>query len=324
MSEILTQNQIDELLSELLAGDSGEANISPVEEKKVKPYDFRSPKKFSKDQLKVLRSVYENFARHLAAYLSGVLRVSCQIKVDTIEEQPYFEYNNALPDSVMMGVFDFKPLEGTVLIEISNAVTFAVVEMMLGGNGSGIVLEREFTEIEIALMEKIMKHMGAFTKSSWSNFADIDTNFIRIETNSRIMQSIAMDEGVIIVVMDIEIKSIKGTVNVCIPIINLEPILEKAGKNPFLLKRKTDSEKDIQNKETIRSNIKDARIETVGVLGSAVLSFKELLNLQVGDVIKLNQAVDSDIKICIGGKTKFYGVPGIIKNKKHIKITKAL
>lgn len=169
MSEVLTQKQIDQLLSELLSSGSG-ADIAAISDRRIKTYDFKSPKKFSKDQLKVIRSVYESFARHLAVYLSGVLRTSCQIKVDTTEEQPYFEYNNALPDIVLMGVFDVKQFGGSIVIEISNEITFTIVEILLGGNGSGKILEREFTEIEISLMKNIFRQMEKSTEGRVGEF----------------------------------------------------------------------------------------------------------------------------------------------------------
>ncbi|HBT65007.1 MAG TPA: flagellar motor switch protein FliM [Ruminococcaceae bacterium] len=321
MSEVLTQNQINELLSELLAGNAEETIVT--HEKKVKNYDFKSPKKISKDQLKVLRGIYENFARSLSAYLSGILRVQCQIKVDAIEEQPYFEYNNALPDTVLMGVYDFKPLDENVLVELSNNITFAIVEMLLGGNGSGVVLEREFTEIEISLMERILKQIAICTDESWSNLIETESSLKRVETNSRLIQSISMDESVVIIIMEFVIKSIQGTINICVPIMNLEPILEKAGPS-YLLRRKTDNQKENQNKETIMSHISETQIDMAAVIGNAVLTFKEILDLQVGDVIKLNQSVDSELKINVGGKTRFHGIPGIIKDRKHVKVTKAL
>ncbi|HHV50845.1 MAG TPA: flagellar motor switch protein FliM [Candidatus Avimonas sp.] len=323
MSEILTQNQIDQLLSELLSGNTSETDIS-IKEKKIKTYDFKSPKKFSKDQLKVLRSVYESFARHLAAYLSGILRSSCQIKVDTIEEMPYFEYNNALPDLVMMGVFDVKQLDGSFIVELSSQITFTIVEILLGGSGTGKVFEREFTEIEIALMRRIFKQMEKYTKDSWANFAEMEANLMRIETNSRIMQTISMEESVVIIVMEVEINSIKGTMNVCIPIINLEPYVEKSNRGGNLNKRSGDIIKDNLSRETVMANLKDAYIDMVGIIGDTALTLGEIINLQVGDVIKLRQTVDSDIKICIGGKPRFTGIPGIIRNKKHIKITNVL
>lgn len=322
MSEVLTQKQIDQLLSELLSSGSG-ADIAAISDRRIKTYDFKSPKKFSKDQLKVIRSVYESFARHLAVYLSGVLRTSCQIKVDTTEEQPYFEYNNALPDIVLMGVFDVKQFGGSIVIEISNEITFTIVEILLGGNGSGKILEREFTEIEISLMKNIFRQMEKSTKDAWAGFADLDAALMRVETNSRLMHTFSMDERVLIIVMEIEINSIKGNINVCIPVINLEPLVEK-GSRWNAAKRNADVIKDSQSKEAVIAGLKDAYIDISGVIGDAVLSLKDVVNLQVGDVIKLRQTVDSDIKLYMGGKPRFTGIPGIIRNRKHIRITNVL
>jgi len=293
--------------------------------KKVKEYDFKSPKKFTKEQLKLLNSVYEVFSRHLASYFSGMLRTVCQISVAAIEEQPYYEYNNALPDSVLIGVMELKPLEGTVLVDISNPVSFAFIERLLGGSGNGVtVYEREFTEIEIALMERLLKQIGVFTSEAWANHIEIKPTLQNIETNARFIQSISMEEDVVIVVLDVSIKHIKGTISFCFPCISLEPILDSITKNTNLMKRKIDIDQEVIIKESIVNNIKNSEIEIRGIFGKTELTMKEILSLNTGDVLRLNQKVENDVELTINDKTWFYGIPGIRKNKKVIKINKVV
>ena len=123
MAEILSQSEIDELLSAL---DSGEFNVTEIqkdiEEKKVKLYDFRRPNKFAKDQLRTMQVIYEIYSRLMASYLSGILRTFCQAEVISVEPQTYYEFINSLPDPVVLGILDFRPLNGSAIMEISDII----------------------------------------------------------------------------------------------------------------------------------------------------------------------------------------------------------
>ncbi len=325
MPEILSQSQIDELLSEMSSGEiDNDKMVVAGNSKKVKEYDFRSPKKLTKEQIKTLFGVYENFARHLASYFSGILRTYCEISVASVEEQPYFEYNNALPDSILIGIMDAKPIEGPVLVDISNSITFSLIERLLGGSGDAAALSREFTEIEIILMERIFNQMASFMGTVWSHYLNIDAVIKNIETNARLIRTIAMDEVVAIIIMDVSIKSVKGTITFCIPCINLETIIDQLNQNQVTLKRKIDSTMESLIKETMLSKIRGSAIEVRSIFGETILTMGEVLNLQVGDVIKLDQRVDSNIKVLIEDKIWFHGIPGVRKNKKAVKINEVL
>lgn len=331
MPEILSQNQIDELLEELMNAPEKKVEATESNEiKKVKEYDFKSPKKFSKEQLKLLNGIYDNFSRHLASYFSGILRTYCEITIEEIEEHPYYEYNNALPDSVLIGVIDAKTdegvtpsMEGTMLVDISNSITFALIERLLGGSGNGLTMEREFTEIEISLMEKIFKQIVYFTKESWLNIVDIKPEMKRIETNSRLMQTMSMDEIVVIIIMNVTIKSVKGTLSVCIPCISLESVLNKS-QNFSYNRKKQEIIQDTSTKEALLEHIKDSPLDIKALFGGTTLTLNDIVNLQVGDVIKLDQKIDSEVKVNIGDKTWFTGIPGMKKNRKVIKVDKVL
>lgn len=326
MPEILSQSQIDELLSELSTGGIQDEQIDDGKTvKKVKEYDFRSPKKLSKEQKKSLLGVYENFARYLSSYLSGVLRTSCDISIDSIEEQPYFEYNNALPDIIMIGVMEIKPIEGVILLDISNAITFAIIERLLGGNAKEVYIpDREFSEIEIVLIEGVLKKITDFLKDAWSHVKNVEVTMKQIETNSRLIQTMPMEEIVVIIMMNVDINGTKGTMNFCIPCLNLESVLEQLNQDQYAGARKIDESQMAANKNTILSRIKDSPIKVCGVFDSTTLTLGEVMNLQVGDVIKLDQRIDSEMKVTVDDELWFYGIPGTKHKKKVIKIDKVL
>jgi len=325
ISDILSQSEINELLKNLI---DGEADVEPEvsqSSRKIRDYDFKMPKKLSKEQVKVLSGIHESFARQMASYFSGILRIYCEISVLYIEEQHYFEYNNALPDTVLMGVIEAAPIEGFIVVDISNSITYNLIERMLGGGTreSNLIPDREFTEIELSLMERIYKQMAIYVKDAWSDILPVEAALKNIETNSRLVQSIAMDEIVVIVGMDVTIGNIKGSINFCIPCLNIEPIIDKMRQNRYSSKRALDISQEEFIKDSLTTNIKAAPLEMHAIFGETVLSLKDILNLQIGDVIKFDQDVASNVKINVNnGETWFYGIPGIKNNKKAIKISK--
>jgi len=327
--DILSQSEINELLNSLISGNEViEPTAQPTPgKKKIRDYDFKTPKKLTKEQIKIIMGIYENFARQLASYLSGILRSYTQINVISIEEQHYYEYNNALPDTVLIGVIEMNSPEGIILVDISNSITYHLIERSLGaGNREDpLIPEREFSDIEIALMERILKQIAFFSKEAWSGLVKTDAQLKLIETNSRLIQSISMDEIVVIIVMDVTIGNVKGIINVCIPCISIEPIINKLNHNRYSSKRVIDSTQEELIKDSLTTGIKAAPLEVTAILGETVLSLREIINLQIGDVIKFDLDVGSNIKLNINGvETWFYGTPGIKKNKKAIKVNKVI
>lgn len=322
MPDVLTQSQIDELLNSLSTGETSFEKTGA--QGNVKEYDFKSPKKLSKEQIKTLMGVYENFARHLASYLSGILRIYCEVSVVSIEEQPYYEYNNSLPDSVLIGVMGAKPIEGNILVDLSNNISFTLIDRLLGGSGAGVSINREFTEIETTLMERIFRQISVFTKEAWSGLLSMESGFKQIETNARLVQSMAMDEVVVIVLMDVGIGATRGSINLCIPCINLETIIDQLNRSRYRSKRMLEPEQENALKSIMVSHVNDSPLDVEGVFGQTVLTLREVLNLQVGDVISLDQPADKNISLNIGGRTWFFGTPGVRKNRKAVKISKVL
>lgn len=320
MPEILSQNQIDELLNELMGKDS-EKELN-TEEKNIKPYNFKNPKKLSRDQQKVLTGIHEIFARHLAAYLAGLTRNYCEITIASVEEHPYFEYNNALPDVMLTGILDVNFLKGSMLLDMSNSITFALVERLLGGNiDEKKHPDRDFTEIELALMDRVFKKITVFIEEAWAHIPNIFTSLRQIETNTRFIKSISMDEIVVVIVFDIKMNAIKGTITCCIPCINMGEILDSFNAD-HVEKREAEDENDKRNKDAIFDKINESYINICGILGTTTITMKETLDLQPGDVIKLDQHLDNPIVILVNGKKWFYGQPGISRNQIAVKIKK--
>ncbi len=324
MAEILSQSQIDELLNNLSTGD---VNIQELEasEKKIKEYDFRSPKKITKETIKLLNGIYENYCRMVTSRLTSMLRLMCDVTVEQVEESIFHEYNNALDDYVLMGLVDVKYPDNTVadsqiLMEVSKPLSFVIIDRLLGGTGEDYEYNRDYTDIELSLLGNMLKQLVKQMGSNWESTLEIDTELAKIETNSRFIQSINYNDTVLIIVLNVELNQSAGKITICIPSSILEEIFKKAS-NYTKNNKKSDQSREEQ-KAAIMSSIKSSTLTVTGVLGKSQASLQDVLNMQIGDLIILDRNVNSDIDLNVNGRKWFEGKWGVRKKKGVIKINK--
>lgn len=327
MADVLSQSQIDALLNSF--SSEGTKAFDEIEEQskeqKIKNYDFKMPKKFTKEQLKVIDGIFENYSRVLSSYLTGLMRIYCKVEVLSIEEQVYYEFNNALPDYVMMsminmGITDDDVMETNSIMEISNPIAFSMMDRLMGGSGAYVEQNRDFTEIEVGLFASVMGRMAGLLKEPWGTYIDINPTISTIETNARVMQSISPDEVVILVVLEMEIKDVKNTMTFCIPALNLESIMAKFGDRWSRGTKKLDPKKEKERRVSLLEAIKDSELKIDAVLCETKLDLFDVLTMQPGDVIPLNMPIDSNVTVKIGSNIWFDGKLGIKNKKKAVKI----
>ena len=323
MADVLTQAQIDEMLKNVAMGT--EPLVAKSEEVSVKEYDFCAPKKFTKEQIKVLESIFENYARLLSSYLTGMLRLYCRVSLMNIEEQRYNEFNNALPDYVVMGMVDLgikndEISETDIIVQVSNSVTYTLIDRLLGGKGENSEANRDFTEIEITIMTGIMKSFTDLMKEPWLTHIDLEPRLIGIETNSRVVQTIGHEDTVIIVALEVEINGQNSIISVCIPAINLDEIMGKFIPRYSNTRRKTDAGREQERRDTIMGGISTTDLVIKAILGEINLDMYEVLTLQVNDVIPLNKKISENIVVKVGERPWCDGKLGTYNNKKAIMI----
>lgn len=326
MAGVLSQSQIDKLLSGL-QGNNDDADVKSIreEEGKVKVYDFRSPKKFTKEQLKTLESLYENFARILSSYFTSLLRVFCEIEVLQIEEQRFFEYSNALPDNGILSTYELhaksaKIEEVPTIVNFSNSICFYLIDMLLGGPGTGWNYSRDFTEIEVAIIENILKKLEGPIEESWSKYIDLGASLQAIETNPRLVQICAPEDIVLIILLEVKMKDMTGTISVCAPAINLVEMMESFTSKFMRFSKRQDHDKNARS-EQIFNSITRSDLEIKAVLDEIEIDFYDLMQLQVGDIIPLNKKINSDITLKVDDTPWFKAKLGETKLKKAVKIT---
>ncbi len=319
----MSQSEIDALLSAL---SSGEVDVEEIQEvdnsKKTRKYDFRNPQKISKDQLRTLEVIHENFARHMQTFLTGYLRAPVKINILTVDQFAYSEFSNALSNPAFLSIIDFSPLNGQILIDFSTNIIYTIIDRLLGGDGIGKQEMRSFTEIELSLLRTMMEKIVGDIKEAWSNVIELKPVLEKIETNPQFAQIVPPNETIALITMNIEIGTIEGMMNVCIPYILLEPILDKLNtKFWFTTSTKEHSKEELK---AIKERILQTRIPVVAELGTTKIPVRDILNLHLGDVIKLESNGNKNIPIRIGSNVKFRGEIGVINNRMAIKIVEVI
>lgn len=319
MGEVLSQEEIDKLLNQLSTGELDAEELTESSEHQVREYDFKRPSKFSKEHLRTLEIIFDHYGRLLSTHLPAYLRKTVQVEVMNSEAVTYAEFSNALANPVLMGIVNFAPLKGNIVMELASNLGYAVVDRMLGGGGEPLDKNRDFTEIELSIIERIFGICVNLLREPWQNVISIEPKLERIETNSQFAQIISPSEMIAIVTMNISIGEIEGLMNICLPFICLEDIMDKLNtKYWFSTLQDTD---ETSYKEVIEGLIEKAQIPMKAVLGKSSLSVMDFINLQVGDIIKLNAEVDDELEIYVGNMLKFTALPGSSSDKYAVKVT---
>lgn len=319
MSEILSQSEIDALLQALSSGELDVQQIKEVESsRKISKYDFRNPQKIAKDQLRTLEIIHENFGRLFQTFLSGYLRAPIKASILTVDQFAYSEFINAIPNPAFLSIIDFKPLNGQILLDISTNVVYSIIDRILGGDGEGEQEIRPFTEIELSLLTNIVDRMMAIISEAWSNVIDLKPKLDKIDTNPQFAQIVPHNETIALITFNLEVGATEGMMNICIPYLVIEPILDKLSTRFwFSTTEKAPSEEELK---VIKNKIMNTKVTVRAELGSTTVKVKDILNLQEGDVIKLDVDLEDKAKIRVGSNVKFLGNIGVYKNKMAVKI----
>lgn len=260
MGDILSQSEIDELLRSLTSGELSIEEIQkPKQEKNVRVYDFKRPSKFAKDHLRTLQMIFENYARIVTTFLSGYLRTVVQMDVLSVEQLTYYEFSNSLSNPVVMGIVNFSPLKGSIVFEMAPEIAFAMIDRVLGGFGKGIDKVRTFTEIELALIERLLQQLINYFQEAWENIVDLRPRLEKIETNPQFTQIVSPNETVALVTIAMKVGEAEGMANICIPHMVIEPIMPRLStKFWFSTSAKESSE---ETKEYLQKKLKERGLQ---------------------------------------------------------------
>lgn len=322
MGDVLSQNEIDALLNALSSGELDVDEIKDSGEKQVKDYDFARPSKFSKEHLRTLEIIFEHYGRLLSTNLPVYLRKNVQIEVMNSEAVTYQEFSNALSNPVLLGIVNFAPLQGSIIIEMATNLGYAMVDRMLGGKGESLDKVREFSEIELLIIERIFIVCINLLHEPWQNVVQITPRLERIETNSQYAQIISPSEMIAIVTISMKIGDVEGLMNICLPFITLEDVMDKLNTKYWYANMQEQDETDYA--DAIEVLIRKAQIPVKAILGTSTISVSDFSTLQVGDVIRLDRGAEEELDVFVGNIKKFTALPGASGENYAVRITEVI
>ena len=319
MADVLSQNEIDALLKQLSTGELDVDDIEDNKSAKVKEYDFSKPAKFSKEHLRTIEIIFEHFGRLLSSNLPAYLRKNVQIEVMNSEAVIYSEFSNALSNPVLLGVVNMSPLQGNIIIEMATNIGYTIIDRLLGGLGEPLEKNRDFSEIELSILERIFNIIISLLREPWKNVVEIEPYLERIETNSQFAQIISPTEMIAIVTININIGGVEGLMNICLPFMTLEDVMDKLNTKYWFSTMQNKDESSYA--DVIETAINKALVPVSAYLGKSQITVIDFVNLQVGDIIKLDKSVEDELDVYVGNIVKFKALPGSFSDNYAVKIT---
>lgn len=319
MGDVLSQSEIDNLLAALSSGELDADNMQGADERQVKNYDFNRPTKFSKEHLRTMEIIFEHYGRLISTNLPVYLRKNIQVTVASSETVTFSEFSNSLSSPAILGIIDFLPLNGNIILELSTNLGYTIIDRMLGGNGTPLEKTRDFSEIEMSILQRIMTMFTQLMRDPWKNVIELSPVISRLETNPQFAQVVPPSDMVAIVTLNVKIGDIEGYINVCLPFFTLEDVMDKLNTKYWF---STMQERPDENYEDyIESLIRKVDVPVKAVLGKSKISVADFMGLQLGDVIRLNTKVDSDMDIFVGNIRKFTALPGASEDAYAVRVT---
>ena len=322
MTEVLSQDEIDQLLTAINAGDTEPEDIRPAADtRKIKIYDFKRPDKFSKEQIRTISMMHETFARLTTTSLSAQLRSMVHVHVASVDQLTYEEFIRSIPTPTTLAVINMDPLKGNAILEIDPAVTFSIIDRLFGGTGEGTKVTHELTDIESSVMEGIIVRILGNMREAWTQVIDLRPRLGQIDTNPQFAQIVPPTDMVVLVTLETKVGDVEGMINFCIPYLTIEPIIGKLSTQFWFsaVHRGATTE----NLSVLKEKLSTVDVNVVAEIGRINIPVREVLSLQIGDIVQLyNTRVGDPYSLNIGNKKKFLCRPGVIGKKMAVQVIK--
>lgn len=318
--EILSQSEIDMLISALASGSLTAEEVKKENKGQggIRKYDFRRPNKFSKDQLRTLFMLHDNAARVLSNYLSAYLRTSFQFKIVSVEQLTYEDFVMSIPSPTLMTVFSMAPLKGNAIWENNPALVFPIIDLLFGGQGRMVAKVREFTDIELGVMQRVTSKIIENIAASWSDLFKFTPKIEAVETNPQFNQIISPTETVAIVTFSALIGKYEGMANLCLPYLTLEPVVSKLSAHYWFAHQEPEAG---GARRAMQRQLMKLDLELKVLMGETSISVRELLQLQVGDVVPINTSMGGAIPLQVANETRFYAYPGVLGPRLAVQVS---
>lgn len=322
--DVLSQSEIDKLLSALSDGTvSAEEVKADEEQKKIKMYDFKRPDKFAKDQIRTLFMLHESFSRLLNTYLSTHLRTLVNVEVASVEQLTYQEFVQSLANPSVISVLAVPPLKGNIIMEINTEIAFSFIDRVFGGEGKTGLKPRVLTEIEEVVMKRFIDTAMRQLQEAWLTVVEFSPTLEATESNPQFTQIVPPSDMVVIVTIQMKVGDVEGMMNICIPYLVLEPIMSKL-TTTYWVASSVSKDDDPEQVKILQKKIKRTEVPFVVQLGSLDITINEFLTLGFGDVLQMDTKVEDNLICLVGHRPKFYCRPGTSGKKMAVQITKVI
>jgi flagellar motor switch protein FliM len=319
MAEVLSQSEIDALLSALSSGELKPDELPKEEEKqKIKIYDFRSPQKFSKDHVRTLELIHDNYARIITNYLSAQVRTNVKVKIESVEQITYEEFIHSIPNPTILTVFKMPPLNGSILFETNPQFVFQIIDILLGGNGGRKNKMREFTDIDKNIIRQVNTGLISNLKLAWEEVLEVQPEIEGLETNPALNQTLAPNEPVALITFSVEMGKNNTFINICIPYLSIEKVLDKLVVQYWF--QQHDEELLRESREKMRNRLNVVGVSMTALLGSTTITVDDFLRLTAGDVLTLENKSTSAVKMLVEDQEAYYAKPGIVGKNMGVQI----
>ena len=334
MSDILSQEEVDALLSAVSSGgdsdlssmmsgpsDSQDSGSSSQSDKTLSLYDFRRPDRVSKDQMRTLQNLHEGYARQFSTSLTNFLRTFVEIELVSVDQLTYSEFVMSISNPSCIYVFKMEPLEGNAIMEINPSLVFFIIDRLFGGQGKPSEQNRELTLIEQNVMHRIVERGLSDLKEVWEHIGIFNPKVEAYETNPQFVQIAPPGETVILISLEVRMQNASGLMSLCFPYIVLESVINNLSGESWMSSQSTMT---LETKSLLEHEMKSFELPLKALIGEVKLTIRDLMQMQRGDVLCLDKSTEDDLIVQIGNKTKMAGKSGLIGRKKAVRITQIL
>ncbi len=332
MSDILSQEEVDALLSAVSAGGDSDANASvggetqsavirTEAEKSLSLYDFRRPDRVSKDQMRTLQNLHEGYARQFSTTLTNFLRTFVEIELVSVDQLTYSEFVMSISNPSCIYVFKMEPLDGSAILEINPSLVFFIIDRLFGGQGKPSEQNRELTLIEQNVIHRIVERGLNDLKTVWEHVGTFNPVIDTYETNPQFVQIAPPGETIILISLEVRMQNASGLMSLCFPYMLLESVINNLSGATWMSAQNTNT---AETRSILEHEMKTLELPVSVLVGQMKLTIRDLLQLQRGDILALDKPRDSELSIQIGGKTKMAGTSGLIGRKKAFKVTRII
>ena len=332
MAKILSQEEVDALLKSHAKGTKAAGPTpgpaaapataaptpkakKPQQQKKVTLYNFRRPDRVSREQMRSLHFMHDRFARNFSSSLSAYLRTITEVNLVSVEQLSYQEFLLSVPDPTCFNAISIRPLEGAFALEVNPQLVFPIIDKMLGGPGDALKHLRNMTDIEQSIFDGVLKLALDDLREAWRGIIDLDFKIQARETSPQLIQIVAPNEVVLLVVFEVKMGSVVGMINLAIPSIILEPVANKFDQEMYTGYKKSST---FEEARLLMESLKRCEMEVCAEIRGTSLRLSDVLGLQAGDLIPLNKRFDAMLDLTVDGIPRYQGYMALNTNQKRV------